>query len=73
MAYPKPLSKKTIDKMYLDSGLTEEKITFLRRLFDGAAALYGVITLDVKGEEKAKLTPEDLFAKFDEAENTFEQ
>lgn len=46
MAYPKPLSKKTIDKMYLDSGLTEEKITFLRRLFDGAAALYGVITLD---------------------------
>ena len=46
MAYPKPLSQKTIDKMYLDSGLTEEKITFLRRLFDGAAALYGVITLD---------------------------
>lgn len=33
----------------------------------------GVITLDVKGEEKAKLTPEDLFAKFDEAENTLEQ
>lgn len=46
MAYPKPLSQKTIDKMYLESGLNEEKISFLRNLFDSAAALYGVITLD---------------------------
>ncbi len=45
MAYPKPLSKKSIDKMYLESGLNEEKISFLRNLFDSAAALYGVITL----------------------------
>ena len=46
MAYPKPLSQKTLDKMYQESGLTEEKIDFLRNLFDSAAALYGIITLD---------------------------
>ncbi|MCI7607440.1 MAG: hypothetical protein MSS69_11890 [Spirochaetales bacterium] len=46
MAYPKPLSQKTLDRMYKESGLTEAKIAFLRNLFDSAAALYGVITLN---------------------------
>ena len=45
MSYPKPLSQKTLDKMYKESGLSKEKIEFLGKLFDGAAALYGIITL----------------------------
>ena len=31
--------------MYKESGLSNEKIEFLGKLFDGAAALYGIITL----------------------------
>ena len=34
MAYPKLLSEKSIARMYADSKLTEEKIAFLRKLFD---------------------------------------
>lgn len=45
MAYPKPLSQKTIDRMYRESGLTDEQIAFIGNLFDSAAALYGLITL----------------------------
>lgn len=45
MSYPKPLSQKTLDRMYKESGLSDEKIEFLRKLFDGAAALYGIISL----------------------------
>ncbi len=32
MAYPKPLSEKSIARMYADSKLTEEKIVFHRRI-----------------------------------------
>ena len=46
MAYPKPLSEKSIARMYADSKLTEEKIVFLRKLFDSCAALYGSICLN---------------------------
>lgn len=46
MAYPKPLSEKSIARMYADSKLTEEKIEFLRKFFDGCAALYGSICLN---------------------------
>ena len=46
MAYPKPLSEKSIARMYADSKLTEEKIVFLRKLFDSCAALYGSISLN---------------------------
>ena len=45
MSYPKPLSQKTLDKMYKESNLSEEKIVFLRKLFDSASALYGIIPL----------------------------
>lgn len=46
MAYPKPLSEKSIRKMYDESGLIDEKIVFLRNLFEGAAFLYGVISME---------------------------
>ncbi len=46
MAYPKPLSEKSITRMYADSKLTQEKIDFLRNFFDGCAALYGSICLN---------------------------
>ncbi len=45
MTYPKPLSEKSIKKMYDESGLSEEKIDFLRNFFEAAANLYGVIPL----------------------------
>ncbi|MBR5032295.1 MAG: hypothetical protein IKX70_01315 [Treponema sp.] len=46
MAYPKPLSEKSISRMYADSKLTQEKIDFLRKFFDSCAALYGSICLN---------------------------
>ncbi len=46
MSYPKPLSEKSIAKLYADSKLTEEKIAFLRKFFDSCAALYGSICLN---------------------------
>lgn len=46
MAYPKPLSEKSIARMYTDSKLSEEKIIFLRKFFDSCASLYGSICLN---------------------------
>ena len=46
MSYPKPLSEKSIAKLYADSKLTEEKIVFLWKFFDSCAALYGSICLN---------------------------
>ncbi len=45
MTYPKPLSEKTLERMYRESGLKEEQIKFLSGLFEGASSLYGVIQL----------------------------
>lgn len=45
MAYPKPLSKKSIERMYAASKLTREKIVFLHNFFDSCASLYGSICL----------------------------
>jgi len=45
MSYPKPLSKKSLDKMYLESKLTPIKIIFLRSLFEAVSNLYGTISL----------------------------
>lgn len=70
MAYPKPLSEKSLKKMYEESGLSEEKIVFLRNLFESAANLYGVIPLldlwDVykeyaAHEETLKIQKKDIF------------
>ncbi len=46
MSYPKPLSEKSIARMYADSKLSEEKISFLRNFFDSCASLYGSIFLN---------------------------
>ena len=43
MAYPKPLSEKSLQKMYLQSGINEVKSHFLHQLFKAAANLYGSV------------------------------
>ncbi len=45
MTFPKPLGEKTLQRMYKDAGLTEEKVEYLHALFEGAANLYGAILL----------------------------
>lgn len=43
MAYPKPLSEKTLLKLYADVKINDEKKEFLHTLFQAAANLYGSI------------------------------
>lgn len=43
MAYPKPLSEKTLLKMYADAKINDEKKEFLHNFFRAAANLYGSI------------------------------
>lgn len=45
MTPPKPLGEKALQRMYKEAGLSEEKVDYLHRLFEGAANLYGVIML----------------------------
>ena len=45
MAYPKPLSEKSLIKKYAEAGLSAEKIDFLHQFFHACANLYGVIPL----------------------------
>ena len=45
MQYPKPLSKKSIEKLYEQSGLSVEARNVLHRLFAACANLYGAIAL----------------------------
>lgn len=45
MAYPKPLSEKRIQNMYIASGLDEEKLEFFHTFFTAAANLYGSVQL----------------------------
>ena len=45
MAYPKPLSKKKLDSLYLQSGLNEKQIEFLHGFFLACVNLYGAIAL----------------------------
>ncbi len=45
MAYPAPLSEKTLKKKYAEAGLDERTVSFLQDLFEGAAHLYGAIPL----------------------------
>ncbi len=45
MQYPKPLSEKTIAKLYEQSGLSIEARDFLHRLFAACANLYGAIAI----------------------------
>ena len=68
MAYPKPLSEKSLEKLYKDAGLTKEVRSFLHAFFAACANLYGAIALrhvwQVFGELKdaPKLRRKDLLA-----------
>ena len=71
MTYPKPLSVKTIERMYRESGLTQEQREFLSGLFEGASFLYGVIQLkdlwsvyrELTGKiDAVKLQRKDIYA-----------
>lgn len=46
VSYPKRLLDKTMKKRYADAGFDSEKLDFLHKLFQSAANLYGVITID---------------------------
>lgn len=45
MAYPKPLSEKSLAKMYREANIDERKSDFLHRFFLASANLYGVVVL----------------------------
>jgi hypothetical protein len=41
MSYPKPLSEKTIERLYREAGISNEMQTYLHTLFAACANLYG--------------------------------
>ncbi len=45
MSYPKPLSEKSLAKMYREANIDERKSVFLHKLFLASANLYGVVVL----------------------------
>lgn len=45
MSYPKPLSEKSLKRLYTQAGLSTEAIDFLHLLFAACANLYGAIAL----------------------------
>ena len=45
MPYPKPLSEKSIERLYREAGLGEEVRTWLHTLFGACANLYGALPL----------------------------
>lgn len=45
MSYPKPLASKTLDKLYANAGINDEKKEFLHKLFLVCCNLYGIITI----------------------------
>lgn len=45
MTYPKPLSEKTIQKMYVTADIDEKMSDFLHTFFAAAANLYGAVTM----------------------------
>lgn len=47
MAYPKPLSEKSLARLYQKSGLTQEQSEYLHSLFQACANLYGAAPLRV--------------------------
>ncbi len=46
MSYPKPLSEKSVNRLYNEAGITEKQIVFLRSFFTACANLYGVIVAE---------------------------
>mgnify|MGYP000804915703 FL=1 len=45
MSYPKPLSEKSLKRLYTQAGLSTEAYDFLHSLFAACANLYGAIAL----------------------------
>ena len=45
MSYPKPLSEKSLERLYIQAGLSTEACDFLHSLFAACANLYGAIAL----------------------------
>ena len=45
MSYPKPLSEKSLKRLYTQTGLSTEAYDFLHSLFAACANLYGAIAL----------------------------
>ena len=45
MSYPKPLSEKSLNRLYMQAGLSTEACDFLHSLFAACANLYGAIAL----------------------------
>ena len=45
MSYPKPLSEKSLKRLYTQAGLSTEACDFLHSLFAACANLYGAIAL----------------------------
>ena len=45
MSYPKPLSEKSLNRLYMQAGLSTETCAFLHPLFAACANLYGTIAL----------------------------
>ena len=45
MSYPKPLSEKTIERLYHEAGISNEMQTYLHTLFAACANLYGALSL----------------------------
>lgn len=45
MAYPKPLSSKSIERLYRETGMSDEVRTFLHDLFAACVNLYGALPL----------------------------
>lgn len=46
MSYPKPLSEKSLRRLYGECGLSDQKVAFLRTFFEACANLYGVIVAE---------------------------
>lgn len=68
MAYPKPLSEKSIERLYRESGLTEDARSFLHAFFAACANVYGALALRHAWgiyqhlEDAPKLRRKDLLA-----------
>lgn len=45
MSYPKPLSEKSLARMYREANIDEKKSDFLHKLFLASANLYGIVIL----------------------------
>ena len=63
MSYPKPLSEKSIAKLYEQSRLTQEQISFLRGFFDACANLYGAVSLGTAWGVYKKANENDRYPK----------